>query len=379
MAKQTLNRFPDSSMMTLTMDKVRHDLAESVGPDLHLSDLIGDMALSDLQSMPLEYGTAAGSLSLRSAVATQHGVAPEDVVITVGGMHAIFLCGLILCNPKDHVLVQQPAFPMTHDALAFNGANVEFLRCAFDTAYQIDCDDLIKRLQPNTSLVCLASPQNPSGVSIPKDGVIKVLDAMQSNCPNAFLLLDETYRQATYGDQSAVGSLVELDRRIISCASLSKCHGAPGLRIGWAITRDSDLRQQLLNGKFQTIISCSGIDEALALHLVQHSDELLSKRSIHLQEGLDTVAAWIDKHSTQLDWVRPDAGALCCVRLSPGHFDQQSIERFHSELKRHSTRVAPGEWFGDEPGVFRLGFGMMSSGQLKQALEVVSNVLESFH
>ena len=43
--------------------------------------------------------------------------------------------------------------------------------------------------------------------------------------------------------------------KVISVASLSKCHGAPGLRIGWAITRDAELRRQLVVGKFNTIVS----------------------------------------------------------------------------------------------------------------------------
>jgi aspartate/methionine/tyrosine aminotransferase len=269
MDQRTLNRFPDHSMMTLTSEQVRYDLAESVGPDLCLSDILSPEELISLGSLSLEYKPAAGSADLRALLAEQHGVTADDVVTMTGGMLAIFLCGTILCNEGDHVLVQQPSFPLTQTALAFNKATVEGLPCRFAEGYQVNVEDLVSRLTPHTSLVCLASPQNPSGVAIATEEVTQILNAMHERSPNAFLLLDETYRQASYGDNEPVPSFASLDERIISCASLSKCHGAPGLRVGWAITRHKHLRQQLLNGKFQTIICSSGIDEAVALRVLQ--------------------------------------------------------------------------------------------------------------
>ena len=269
MDQRTLNRFPDHSMMTLTSEQVRYDLAESVGPDLCLSDILSPEELISLGSLSLEYKPAAGSADLRALLAEQHGVTADDVVTMTGGMLAIFLCGTILCNEGDHVLVQQPSFPLTQTALAFNKATVEGLPCRFAEGYQVNVEDLVSRLTPHTSLVCLASPQNPSGVAIATEEVTQILNAMHERSPNAFLLLDETYRQASYGDNEPVPSFASLDERIISCASLSKCHGAPGLRVGWAITRHKHLRQQLLNGKFQTIICGSGIDEAVALRVLQ--------------------------------------------------------------------------------------------------------------
>lgn len=265
---------------------------------------------------------------------------------------------------------------MTQSALAFNHADIEFLPCRFEDQYKVDVEHLITRLTPQTSLICLASPQNPSGVAIPKENVLRIIDAMKKHCPNAFLLLDETYRQASYGSEASIESMASLDARVISCASLSKCHGAPGIRIGWVIARHQQLRRQLLNGKFQTIICCSGLDEAVALRVMEYRKSSFQDRAAHLDRGRKLVSRWIDIHADQVSWVPPDAGALCCVRLDCAQSDDVLITRFHDELQQQSVRVAPGTWFGDEPDVFRLGFGLLPIDELAQGLEAVSHALK---
>ncbi len=377
MRKQSFNRFSKNRMMTLTTDKVRYDLAESVGPDLLLSDVLASDEYAEVAGLSLEYGNAHGDAGLRTFIAGQHGVQADQVITTVGGMHAIFLCGAILCGDADHVLVQQPAFPLTESALSFGRATLEYLPCRFEGGYRVDVEDLLSRLTPQTSLVCLASPQNPSGVSVPRQSIVEILNAMHEYCPDAFLLLDETYRQASYSDSCQRESLVGLDERVISCASLSKCHGAPGLRVGWAITRHNALMQQLINGKFQTVICCSGLDEAIALRVLRASEALAGRRQQHLRDGRDMVGAWVARHPQQLAWVPPDAGALCCVRLNPEVFDSRAVQQFHEQLQQHSVRLAPGDWFGDSPGVFRLGFGLLPLSQLAEGLEIISHVLKN--
>ena len=379
MTSPKLDRFPENSMMTLTSEKVQYDLAESVGPDLKMSDVFNDTEFAELARLSLEYRSAQGSEELRSLIAQQHDVQADDVVTTIGGMHAIFLCGAILCNKDDHVLIQQPSFPLTQSALAFNSADLEYLPCRFNNKYRIDIDYLVSRLKPETSLVCLATPQNPSGVAIDQDDIQKILNAMKQHSPKAFLLLDETYRQASYGHNTQLTSPACLDQRIISCASLSKCHGTPGLRLGWAITRHEQMRKQLINGKFQTIICCSGLDEAVASRVLQHSETLFANRRTHLLEGRQLVSEWVLKHADQISWIPPDAGALCCVRLDFALSDSQLLSRFYSELKQQSVRVAPGNWFGDEPEVFRLGFGLLPLPELTQGLEAISHVLKKLH
>ncbi len=164
---------------------------------------------------------------------------------------------------------------------------------------------------------------------------------------------------------------------MISVASLSKCHGAPGLRIGWAITRDPALRRQLVVGKFNTIVSCPRVDETLALRLFEHRAPILAERRVLLDAGLQRTTAWVRANAEHVEWVRPDAGAICCVRLKQAMFDDAAVGRFYDAAAAKGARVAKGEWFGEEAHVFRLGFGLLPMAELGDALAALTEALKA--
>jgi aspartate/methionine/tyrosine aminotransferase len=331
---------------------------------------------ASLDEMTLGYATAAGDPRLRKAIADLHKVNSDDVVVTVGGMHALFLIAFILCGRGDEAVTTSPLFPMARNALDVVGANVRTLPLSFDRGYQLDPADLRRQLSPSTKLVSLASPQNPSGVAIPLQTLSEVLAALEERCPEAYLLVDETYREAVYGDDPVARSAATLSSKIISVTSLSKCHGAPGLRLGWAITRDPALREQLVLGKFNTVISCSPVCEALALKVLEQSDLIIAQRRRSLAEGFARTAEWVWENKEFVDWVQPDAGAICCMRLKPSVFHDGAVSRFYDALASEGVRVANGAWFGDEARVFRLGFGLLSLPDLQVALNVLAGVLK---
>jgi aspartate/methionine/tyrosine aminotransferase len=367
-----MDRFPDNEIISLIGAPPRYDLGESTGPDLRLADLFDADALDDL---PLGYGTAAGEPDLRAAIAAAHGAAPDDVVVTAGGVHAMFLLAFVLCGRSDEAVIATPCFPPARNALAAIGTDIRTLRLSFDNGYRIDPVDLRATLSHRTRLVSLASPQNPSGVAISPATLEQILQLMREICPEAWLLVDETYREAAYANDPIAETVLGLGPKVISVASLSKCHGAPGLRIGWAITRDPDLRRQLVVGKFNTIISCPRVDEALALKLVERRAPILAERRRLLDAGLRRTAAWARANTDLVEWVRPDAGALCCVRLRQAAFDEGSVGRFYEAVAGRGTRVARGDWFGEEARVFRLGFGLLSMAELGDALGALTDAL----
>jgi aspartate/methionine/tyrosine aminotransferase len=370
-----IRRFPKSDIMSLTEETPRFDLAESVGPDLQLRDLLGGGGDQASAELALCYGTAAGNPALRQVIAEQHGVGAEDVVVTVGGMHALFLIAFILLERGDEVVTTTPLFPNTRATLEAVGSEIKTLQLSFDAGYLLDLEALRGKLSARTRLVSLATPQNPSGVAIPLETLRQVIALMDQVCPDAYLLVDETYREAVYGEDAAVPSSVTLGPKVISCASLSKCHGAPGLRLGWAVTRDKALREQLVVGKFNTVISCSTLDEAMAMRVFQQRDAIIGARRNQLSNGLARTADWAAAQGGLVDWLRPDAGALCCFRLKPEAFDGAAVERFYTALAEEGVRVANGTWFGEEQRVFRLGFGLLTMPDLEAGLKRLSAAL----
>ncbi len=374
--KRSLQRFPHNDIISLTQETPIYDLAESVGPDLSLSELLEGEELAALATLPLGYRTAAGDPDLRRALAEIHGVAADQVVVTTGGMQTLFLAAFILCEPGEEAITTRPLFPNSLSSLTAVGARVTEIALDFDQGYCLDLEALCAALTPKTRLVGLASPQNPSGVAIPQTTLQAVLDAMAAICPEAVLLVDETYRDAVYGDDAAAPSAVTLDERVLTCGSLSKCHGAPGLRIGWAATRNAALREQLVLGKFNTVISSPALEEALALKLLQCSERVIGERRRHLAQGLARTETWVQAEGDLVEWVRPNAGALCCIRLRQDRFDAAAVERFIAACKAHGVRLGDGRWFGEEAGVFRLGFGLLAMPELEAGLAAVSAALK---
>ncbi|HEX8807019.1 MAG TPA: pyridoxal phosphate-dependent aminotransferase [Candidatus Aquilonibacter sp.] len=368
-------RFAPNEIMSLIGERPRFDLAESYGPNLHVDELLDAQTRDAVGKLALDYRTAPGDLGLRTAISRMDGVDADDVVITVGGMHALFLLAFILCTPGDEAVVTSPIFPPARGALEAVGATIRTIDLTFDGRYRLDPADVRPLLSERTKLVCVASPQNPSGVAIPTAVLAKVYAMMRERAPHAYLLVDESYRDAAFGYDPVAPSALTLGPRAITTASLSKCHGAPGLRLGWVITRDRALHDQLVIGKFNTVVSSPAIEEFLALRLFAVRDRILAERRAYLATCLARTASWVERNAAFVEWVRPDAGALCCVRLRPDVFDDTAVDGFYAALGQAGINVAKGTWFGDEARVFRLGFARLELDELDAAYEAFTAVL----
>lgn len=188
-------------------------------------------------------------------------------------------------------------------------------------------------------------------------------------------MIDETYREATYGDSQAALSMAGFSERILTTTSLSKCHGAPGIRFGWLTCNDSELLEQLALAKMNTVISCSVLDEMVGFHILRNSQNILGERKVLLQKGVTIVENWIQRNTEFIEWVRPNAGALCCVRLRPDVFTDAEVNNFYSHAGNAQIQLASGEWFGEQKRVFRLGFGFLPLPLLEQALSLLEDTL----
>lgn len=170
-------------------------------------------------------------------------------------------------------------------------------------------------------------------------------------------------------------SAANLDPCVITGASVSKAHGAPGLRTGWLTVGDPKLRQRLIVAKMNLVISGSPLDETLAATILEKREAILAPRRRLLAEGLAITGDWVERERMFVEWVRPDAGALCCIRLRPDVFDVARLDRFWDMLPEAQLQLGAGTWFGETSSVFRLGFGYLPIQDLPKALLGLSSVL----
>ena len=369
-------KFPHNEIISLLDENLRFNLAESTAQDLTVGDILTDEVLERLRHLRLGYGSSQGNSELRRELAKHLELLPEDVLLTNGAVAAIFLTVFVLCQPGDEVVTVTPNFPPTLDIIPALGAQRRVVKLSFDEKYRLTAETLVEYLSERTKLIILATPHNPSGVAMPIEEINKILALVKEKCPDAWLLIDETYREATYGNESDIKSASNLSNRIITTASFSKCHGAPGLRVGWLTCHSTELMRQLALAKLNTVISCSVIDELFATEVFRQRHSILKTRQTLLAQAVELTADWISQNDRRLEWVRPDAGALCCVRLRPDIFDSAAVTKFYRQARINQVQIASGRWFSEDDRVFRLGFGYLPQPNFKQALAKLSQTID---
>jgi aspartate/methionine/tyrosine aminotransferase len=371
-------RFPRNEIISLLDINRRYNLAESTAQDLTFGEIV-DLAggAAALDELKMGYGSSAGLPQLRTAIAALTGVGPDEVVTTQGTALGLFLLAFELCRPGDEAVIATPCFPPSRDSLVGAGFTLRECRLTFDRGYRLTADLLEPLLNERTKLVSIASPQNPNGVRTSLAEVEAILALMRVKAPGACLFVDETYRDATYGDEPLPRSAATLDGPVITGGSVSKAHGAPGLRVGWLTVREPELLERLTVAKMNVVISGSPLNEILAAAILDNREKILGARRRLLAEGLSKVAAWVDDQKGLVDWVRPDGGALCCLRLNPDAFDGVGVERFWSALPKAELQIGDGAWFGESSAVLRLGFGYLPIDILPSALDALSVAIEA--
>jgi aspartate/methionine/tyrosine aminotransferase len=365
-----MTAFLPSPMTALVDVPLRFDLAESTCPPLRLGDFTDATALGDVE---LGYGTSRGSPELRTLIAADAGVHSEQVLVTVGAIEAMFLLTQATCAPGDRVLLATPCFPPARAVPEGLGAQVDVVRLSFDDGYRLPLEKVAGALSPRTRLVSLASPQNPSGVRFTDEELRGLLGLAEQRAPNAVVLVDETYRESTYGDAPVPQSAAAMSARIVTCSSVSKAHGVPGLRIGWLTTTNDALYAQLREAKFVTTIACCTVDEFLAAQVLRRRTQILASRAQRLRQALDELLHWTRDQPVEM--VVPGGGALCCLRLPTDRFSDGEVTTFYARLAERDVRVAPGSWFGEDDRVFRLGFGHLPANDFSAALDRLADAL----
>jgi aspartate/methionine/tyrosine aminotransferase len=369
-------RFPFNEIVTLLDVNRPFNLAESTSQDLTLGNLLDLPGLENVRDLKLGYGKSAGAVELREAIAEAWKVPVEHVITTQGTALGLFLLAFEACRPEDEAILLTPCFPPSRDSLLGTGVTVREVKLSFESGYRVDLAAIQAHLSPKTKLISIASPQNPSGVHVTREEIDGILALLDDHAPNAILFIDETYREAVYGDESAVESFASLDPRIVTGASVSKALGAPGLRTGWLTVPDPDLRARLTIAKMNVVLSGSVLDETLAAALLRNREGVLAARRYLLASALDELATWCESEKNRIEWVKPGAGALSCLRLRADVFDNVAVSRFWDILPEHDLQLASGAWFGESSHCFRLGFGYLPSDRLAPALAALSAAMD---
>ena len=314
-------------------DRIRYNLSESSIADQKLSDI--GLNLPDLT---LFYGEHRGERALRDLIAEQDaGLSPDHVLVTAGAAGALFIIATSLLSEADHLVVVRPNYATNIETPKAIGCGISYIDLSFDEGFAVDLAKVAAALRPNTRYISVTCPHNPTGTIMSRADLDALIALAESH--GCYLLVDETYRDLSYGQK--LPAAASLSPRAISVSSLSKAFGIPGIRIGWLVTRDAALYEQFLAAKEQIGICGSVIDEAIARTMLEGRERFPGQADPR-NDGAARHRAGLDR--------RRAAGRLGSARrrrrrLSPPEcrqrFRSRPLLRRPARTARHLCRPGP--------------------------------------
>jgi aspartate/methionine/tyrosine aminotransferase len=331
----------------------RYLLCSSDCESLSIADLLAlePGAEEGLKRHWLGYTESLGAPSLRQEIArTYTSIAADQVLVHSGAEEAIFLSMHAILGPGDHAIIHWPCYQSLFEVAKSTGAEVSFWEAHPEDGWALDLDELKAQIRPNTRLIIVNTPHNPTGWLMPRD----IFDGLNrlAQKHGIFLFCDEVYRELEYDPADRLPAACDKNPNALSLGVMSKSYGLAGLRIGWIATQNAELYRKIAALKDYTTICNSAPSEFLA-ELALRQRNILTTRNLNIiRSNLLLLDDFFNRHSGLFSWVRPKAGPIAFPKLLKGE-----IKTFCDKLVHESgVLLLPGTLY-DHPGnYFRIGF-----------------------
>ena len=164
---------------------------------------------------------------LRATIARVHGLDAERIVCGAGSMELMSSLMLAYLSSADRLLMTEYGYLFMRTLSKLVGASVDV---AAEIDFRVDVDALLAKLRPDTRLVFVVNPGNPSGTVIHNDEIRRLRAGLPED---VLLLVDEAYAEFVEPDFHApLFDLAETSNTVIT-RTFSKIYGLAGLRVGW--------------------------------------------------------------------------------------------------------------------------------------------------
>jgi aspartate/methionine/tyrosine aminotransferase len=338
--------------LEIWFDKYQYAIDFDIGESAVKTLSVEDIEI-DLDKVLLRYGYHSGHPDLRDEIAQQYpGLSGDHIVVTTGASEANFAVVSALVNPGDHVIIEHPNYPSLYEVPRSLGCDVSLHTLKFENRFRPDLDELEKMITPQTKLVSLTHPNNPTGAMISEEDLRRVIELVESY--DTFLLFDETYRHMA-SDENILPPAASISPKVISIASMSKCYGLPGIRTGWLATKNPFILDSAVAIREQLSISNNSLSEEIALSVLHRKEKFLTEARSRIESNRELVADWISRQS-DFEWVYPEVGVVCFPRIKK-HVNVEPEAVYRLLAEKYRTFVVPGRCFEMDERHFRIGFG----------------------
>ncbi len=293
------------------------------------------------------YAPNAGVPDLREALADKvirrngYEARQDQVVVTQGGIQALYLVLRALLEPGDEVLLPDPAWPNFRMIAHLLGARVLPYPLLAEGDFLPRPEDLERLVTPRTRAILVNSPSNPLGTVLPRELAQTLLDFARSR--GLWFIADEVYDELAFDDTFvSVGSVADPDDRLVSVYSFSKVYAMTGWRVGYLVA-PPDLAN-LLTGMQEPIISCVNTPAQMAaLAAVTGPQQVVREMRDAYRERRDELLEVLDRGG--LTSTRPSGAFYVWTDVSEAGVPSMELAR--SLIEHQHMAVAPGSAFGE--------------------------------
>jgi aspartate/methionine/tyrosine aminotransferase len=209
-------------------------------PDFPTAQHIVEAGIRALRDGWTHYTPTSGIPALREAIAEEISrtrripVSPEEVVVTPGAKPIIFFTLLALAQEGDEVVYPNPGFPIYESMIRYVGARPVPAAIREELDFRFDMDELIQAITPQTRLIILNSPSNPTGSILEREELARLAEALAGR--DVMVLSDEIYSRILYdGEHSSIASFPGMKERTIIVDGFSKSYAMTGWRLGYGV------------------------------------------------------------------------------------------------------------------------------------------------
>lgn len=350
----------------------RYNLAASDAQSMSLAELLALANPADREAfehLHLGYTQTYGAPELREAIASTYTQrSADDILCFAGAEEGIYIAMRVLLEAGDHAIVVTPNYQAA-ETVPLAICDVTGVALDPDDHWSLDIDKVAAAIRPNTRVISINFPHNPTGKILERDR----FDALVALCRKhgIWLFSDEVYHPLGATGTVHLPNAADVYERGISLGVMSKAYGLPGLRIGWIACADRALLQRMERYKHYLSICNAGPSEQLALIALKARTTILDRHRQRLDRNLALLDGFFARWADRFHWYRPDGG---CVAY-PEYLGADGVDAFAADLvEQTGVLLLPASNYHSElaatpPNRFRIGFGRADCAEAVDAFD----------
>ncbi len=209
-------------------------------------------AIRNIDRKILEYTPSEGILSFRKKLVQYYhkfkiDVEVEDIIITTGGSEAVTFAFMSCLDPGDEIIVPEPAYANYEAFAIVAGAVIKSIAAKIEEGFALPpVEEFEKLITPKTKGIMICNPNNPTGYLYTSKEMNKIRDLVKKY--DLYLFSDEVYREFCYTGSPYISAfhLEGIEQNVVLVDSVSKRYSECGLRIGALITKNKEVRRNVM-------------------------------------------------------------------------------------------------------------------------------------